>query len=35
VHEAVSQWPSFAEQAQVNGERIQAVKTVLNGLAVT
>jgi serine/threonine-protein kinase HipA len=33
VHEAVSQWPSFAEQAQVNGERIQAVKTVLNGLA--
>ena len=35
VHDAVSQWPSFAGQAHVSAERIQAVKTVLDGLDVT
>jgi serine/threonine-protein kinase HipA len=32
VQEAVSAWPSFAEQAYVSADRIQAVKGVLDGL---
>ena len=34
VQEAVSLWPSFAEQAHVSEERIRAVKGVIGGLAV-